>query len=67
MKILKVPKNLRIFKKAAYPPHNTGLNLEGEITKTSKRKRKINTNLLFFQFNGLIILLKINMEKILKN
>ena len=67
MKILKVPKNLRIFKKAAYPPHNTGLNLEGEITKNLKRKEKLIQTLLFFQFNGLIILLKINMEKILKN
>tara|TARA_B100000575_G_C23140808_1_gene663800 strand:- start:1404 stop:2309 length:906 start_codon:yes stop_codon:yes gene_type:complete len=48
VKILKVPKNLRIFKKAAYPPHNTGLNLEGEITKNLiKRKRKINTNITF--------------------
>ena len=48
MKILKVPKNLRIFNKVAYPPHNTGLNLEGKITKKLlKRKRKINTNFTF--------------------
>jgi len=48
MKVVRLPKNLKIFKKVDYPPHNIGFNLEGEITKRLLESAKnIETNLKF--------------------
>lgn len=48
MRVFKVPKNLKIYKKVNYPPHNSSFNLEGEISRRLiKRSKDINTKFTF--------------------
>ena len=40
MRVFRVPKNLKIYKKVNYPPHNSSFNLEGEISRRLIKRSK---------------------------